>query len=151
MAKFAAVFLAAACLAAGAVGWAAPAPRTIAITGSDSFRYDPATITAAPGERLHIVLKVTSALPKMAMAHNFVILKAGGDINTFVAASAQARDHDYIAPGFESKILVATKMAGAGETVEATFTAPARAGSYTFFCSFPGHYVAGMKGTLVVK
>ena len=32
----------------------------------------------------------------------------------------------------------------------ATFTAPA-AGNYIFLCTFPGHYVAGMKGTLTVK
>ena len=31
------------------------------------------------------------------------------------------------------------------------FTAPAKPGSYTFFCTFPGHFAAGMKGVLVVK
>ena len=35
-------------------------------------------------------------------------------------------------------------------TAAASFAAPA-AGSYVFLCTFPGHYVAGMKGTLTVK
>jgi azurin len=138
-------------LAAAPAHHGAPAARTVTLTGTDAFRYDPATITAAPGESLHVVLKVASQLPKMAMAHNFVILKPGNDIVAYVNASAQARDHDYLPPALQSQVLVASKLAGAGETVEVTFTAPAKAGSYTFFCSFPGHYLAGMKGTLTVK
>ena len=130
---------------------AAGAARTVTLTGTDAFRYDPSTITAKPGEQLHIVLKVVSQLPKMAMAHNFILLKPGSDIGAFVTASAQARDTGYIAPSEKSKVLVSTGLAGNGETVETTFAAPPRPGTYTFFCSFPGHYLAGMKGSLVVK
>ena len=43
------------------------------------------------------------------------------------------------------------RVAGAGETVEVTFKVPAAAGDYTYLCSFPGHFQAGMKGTLTVK
>jgi uncharacterized cupredoxin-like copper-binding protein len=32
-----------------------------------------------------------------------------------------------------------------------TFGVPAKPGSYTFICSFPGHFNAGMRGTLVVR
>lgn len=49
-------------------------------------------------------------------------------------------------------MLASTPLAGAGETVEVTFRAPSTApGTYTFLCSFPGHFAAGMRGTLVVK
>jgi uncharacterized cupredoxin-like copper-binding protein len=37
---------------------------------------------------------------------------------------------------------------GGSETIE--FTAPA-AGSYTFVCTYPGHYGGGMKGVLTVN
>jgi len=47
-------------------------------------------------------------------------------------------------------ILAKTKLLNGGESDTATFTAPA-AGTYTFLCTFPGHFVAGMKGTLTVK
>jgi azurin len=48
-------------------------------------------------------------------------------------------------------VLASTKMAGGGETVEVTFTAPKEPGEYLYICTFPGHYLAGMKGVLVVK
>ena len=38
----------------------------------------------------------------------------------------------------------------AGQTVTFEFT-PAKAGTYEFVCSEPGHEAAGMKGTLTVK
>jgi uncharacterized cupredoxin-like copper-binding protein len=44
-----------------------------------------------------------------------------------------------------------TTLVGPGETAEVTFKVPSAPGSYTFLCSFPGHFVAGMKGMLVVK
>src|SRR5204863_6899512 len=34
---------------------------------------------------------------------------------------------------------------------DSKFTATLKPGTYTFFCSVPGHEAAGMKGTLVVK
>ena len=37
---------------------------------------------------------------------------------------------------------------GANETVDTTFTATP--GTYTFYCSIPGHREAGMEGTLTV-
>ena len=37
------------------------------------------------------------------------------------------------------------------ETVEVTFTVPAKPGKYEFICTFPGHYTLGMKGVLTVR
>jgi uncharacterized cupredoxin-like copper-binding protein len=51
----------------------------------------------------------------------------------------------------KAKVLAMTAMAGPGETVQVTFKAPAKPGKYEFICSFPGHFLAGMKGVLVVK
>ena len=49
---------------------AAGAARTITITAHDSPTpgWDTPKITAKPGEELHIVLKATGTMPKMAMA-----------------------------------------------------------------------------------
>jgi plastocyanin len=62
-----------------------------------------------------------------------------------------AREHSYIPPSLKSEVLASTGLASAGQTVTATFKAPAKAGSYPYLCSFPGHYYVGMKGTLIVK
>jgi azurin len=51
----------------------------------------------------------------------------------------------------KSKVIAATKLAGNGETVEVTFDVPKVAGNYDFVCSFPGHYLGGMRGVLTVK
>jgi azurin len=124
--------------------------RTVAVQASDSMRFTPDRLTARPGESLHVVLKDVGTVPKAAMAHNFVLLKKGADPKAFADKSATSRDSDFIAPALKDQVLAATKLVGPGETTDTTFQAPA-AGTYTFICSFPGHYASGMKGTLVVK
>ena len=125
--------------------------RTIQIEGSDQMKFDVTEITAAPGEEIKIVLTTVSKLPKVAMAHNVVILKKETDINAFSRAAATARDNDFIPSKFTDQIIANTPLAGGGETVEITFSVPDETGSYTYICSFPGHFAAGMKGTLVVE
>jgi azurin len=49
------------------------------------------------------------------------------------------------------KIIAHTGLAGAGETQDVTFKAPMKPGTYTYMCTFPGHFAVGMKGELVVK
>lgn len=107
-------------------------------------------IVARRSERLRIVLTSTGPMPKMAMAHNVVVLAKGTDANAFIDASALARDNGFIAQTFMKNVLAATQLAGNGETVEVSFDAPKTAGRYDFVCSVPGHYLAGMRGVLVV-
>jgi azurin len=125
--------------------------RTVEIKGTDQMKFDVTEITAVPGEKIRIVLTTVSKIPKIAMAHNVVILNKGTDVTAFANASAMARDNLYIAPEYKDEVIAATDLAGGGETVEVIFTVPQSEGAYTFICSFPGHYMAGMKGTLVVK
>jgi len=135
----------------------APAPaakgggRTVELTGADDMKYNTTTITAKPGEALHIVLKNTGTIPKIAMSHNFVLLALAANVDDFIKASMGAQATDYIPADKKAQVLASTKLAGPNETVEVSFKAPAKPGSYPFMCTFPGHYAAGMKGTLVVK
>lgn len=125
--------------------------RTIEIKGTDQMKFDVTNITAKPGEEIRIVLTTVSKLPPAAMSHNVVVLKKDTDVEAFANASAMARDNDYIAPDKKGQIIAATPLAGGGETVEVTFTVPEDAGNYPYICSFPGHFLGGMKGTLTVK
>jgi azurin len=125
-------------------------PRTVAIAAGDDMKYDVTTIQAKPGEQLTIRLTTKGKMPKMVMAHNVVVLALKTDAAKFAAAGVQARDTNYIAPANKAQVIAATALAGAGETVEVTFKVPAVAGKYDFICTFPGHFAAGMKGTLVV-
>ncbi len=130
----------------------AQTPRTIDLQGNDQMKYNVTTINAKPGESLHVRLKNVGSMPKMAMSHNFVLLKAGVDPMKFVNDSMMAGlAKNYVADSVTSEVVAHTVMAGPGETVEVTFKAPTKPGTYTYLCSFPGHYAAGMKGTFVVK
>jgi azurin len=130
---------------------AAAGGRTVQLTGGDDMKYNLTKIEAKPGETIHVVLKSVGTIPKIAMAHNFVVLKLGADATEFIKATMNARDTDYVPADQKAQILASTKLAGPGETVEVTFKVPAKAGTYPYMCTFPGHYAAGMKGDLVVK
>jgi azurin len=132
-------------------GLSAAAARTIAITAGDDMKYSVVAIQAKPGEDLTVTLKATGSMPRVAMAHNFVLLKPGVDATAFVNAGASASTTDFIAPANKAQVLASTKLVGNGETVEVTFKAPAKPGTYTYLCTFPGHFVSGMKGVLTVK
>lgn len=132
---------------------AAPAARgrTITITGNESMKYDTTTITAKPGETLHVVLKAVGTMPRIAMMHDFVLLKPGTDAMAFVNATAQDKPGSPLPPALKAQVLASSPFAAGGETVDVTFKAPIKPGNYTYLCTFPGHFQSGMKGTLVVK
>jgi azurin len=129
----------------------ASAARTVEIIGGDDMKYSVTSIAAKPGETLRIRLVSKGTLPKVAMAHNVVVLKAGAKQIDFANAAAMAAATGYIPPAMKDQVLAATAMAGPGETVDVTFKVPAAAGTYPFLCTFPGHFAAGMRGNIVVK
>ena len=80
-------------------------------------------------------------------------VRLAGTVRTprgFANEGAMHRGSDFIAPGLAGRVIAKSTMAGAGESAEVTFTAPGP-GSYPFVCTFPGHVVSGMQGTLVVQ
>lgn len=127
------------------------AQRTIDIVGTDNMKFSVTSIEAEAGEEITIKLTTKSQIPKMAMAHNVVVIDREADVSAIAQASMKAKDNDYIAPDYKDKIVAATGLAGGGETVEVTFTVPEEPGDYTYICSFPGHFQAGMKGVLTVR
>jgi azurin len=128
-----------------------PAARVIAIGATDDMKYSVTTINAKPGETITIRLMAKGVIPKIAMAHNVVVLKLGTDVLKLLKDGAPFRDSDFIPPSMKDAVIAKTPFAGAGETVQVTFKVPAKPGNYPYICTFAGHYQAGMKGTLVVK
>jgi len=109
------------------------------------------SITAKPGEKIRIRLTTKSQLPASAMSHDWVLLKKSSDPEAFDQAASQAKDNDYIPPKKTDEVIAHVPMTAGGETDEVTFTVPEETGDYTFICTFPGHFSAGMKGTLKVQ
>ncbi len=125
--------------------------RTIVIEGYDNLQYSKEEIVAEPGERIKVVMKTISDQPKQTMALNWVLIKKDVNPREFALTASRHRDNGFITPGSEDKIIARTEMVGGGNQDAVTFTVPEKLGSYTYLCTFPGHYIAGMKGTLVVK
>lgn len=131
---------------------AAPSgPRTIALTAGDNMKYNLTRIEAVPGEELHITLTDVGTLPKEAMGHDWVLLKAGSDAEAYDRAALSAKATDYMPPSLSSEVLASIPLLGPGQTGEVTFKVPAQPGEYTYLCTFPAHYQSGMHGVLVVK
>ncbi len=125
--------------------------KNIYMEGYDRLRFSVERISVSPGTEIELTLKTVSELPESQMAHNFVLLEKQADVDRFVTESMQHKENGYIDPELTGQIIAETAMLGGGETDTITFTAPAEKGKYIYVCTFPGHYVAGMKGTLIVE
>lgn len=68
--------------------------------------------------------------------HEWAVLKEGDDIGS---------EDDFA----EDKVLFEVEATPAGESVSESFTVD-EAGSYQVICALPGHFDAGMEGTLTV-
>lgn len=127
------------------------AVRTIDIIGNDEMKYNVTTITAKPGEQIRIRMLSRGTLPKVAMAHNVVVVKPGTDLKKFLDAGAPFRESDFIAPQMQNLVIAQTPFAGPGEATQVVFTAPQKPGKYPYLCTFAGHFMSGMVGTLIVQ
>lgn len=115
-------------------------------TAGEALQFAPAALNATAGQQAKLTFKNGSAAQK----HNWVLVNGGDDVAQKIDdEGATAGEAAGYVPN-DPAVLGKTKLLNGGETDTATFTAPA-AGTYTFLCTFPGHYVAGMKGTLTVK
>jgi len=123
--------------------------KAIVIKGTDAMQFDLKEIKVKAGEKVKLTLVHAGKLAKTAMGHNWVLLKPGVDVAAFGSKAAAARETEYIPKSEEASIIAHTKLVGGGESDTVEFTAPKK-GTYTFICSFPGHY-ALMKGSFIVE
>jgi uncharacterized cupredoxin-like copper-binding protein len=115
-------------------------------TDGENLAYSTVALTAKAGEKVTLTFKNNST----AQSHNLIIVNGGDDAATAVdEAAAEAGDAAGYVPADASTMIAHTALLapGGSETIE--FTAPA-AGTYSFICTYPGHYGAGMKGVLTV-
>ena len=138
-------------VAASSVTRAMPAPRTINLMATDAMTFSLPTFVVKPGESVRVVLLAVGSQPADRMSHNFILLKPTADIPTFIMMASLAREEGYLPSTLKKDVIAATSLVAAGESASVTFTAPGRPGEYPYVCSFPGHYNAGMRGTMIVR
>ncbi len=123
--------------------------QLVQMTGGDNMHYNGTRFTVVTGQPVRIELTNIGQNPRTIMAHNLVILQPRMDAEGFALSAAQAKAENYLPSALKNQVLASTPFAGPGEIVTVAFAAPAP-GEYPFLCTFPGHYVAGMHGTMVV-
>ena len=119
----------------------------IILNSSDLMKFDQNELRVFEGQEITLTLNHTGKMSKEIMGHNFVLLKKKTDLDDFAQRAMLARENEYIPVGDET--IAYTKMIGGGESDTITFTAPKK-GSYTYICTFPGHYGL-MRGVLIVS
>ena len=130
---------------------AATEAKTVSISAYDTMKYSVSKIEASPGQKITVELKNEGNVPKIAMGHNWILLKAGVDPVAYATAAMTAKNEDFQPKAMADKVLASIPLLGPKESAKTTFTAPTTPGTYAFVCSFPAHTQAGMKGVLVVK
>lgn len=135
-------------LASGAVS---AATCDAEIEGNDAMQFNKTTIAVpASCKQFTVKLKHVGKLPKAAMGHNWVLVKAADLQGVATDGVAAGVDKGYLKPG-DARVIAATKLIGGGESDSVTFdVAKLKAGdSYAYLCSFPGHSSV-MKGTVTL-
>lgn len=108
-------------------------PSTSVHVNMTDFQFTPSTYTVPAGQPISIQLTNNGAA-----THSFIIMKAGSHVQGHFTDSDKANvywQEPAVAPG---------------QSVNATFTAPAEPGEYQVVCGQPAHFESGMVATLVV-
>lgn len=114
----------------GGGGGSGSGQTNLKVTMTD-FKFDPANVSVPAGQQITVSLTNNGSVE-----HSWGVLKTK-------AAGSTITDAD-------KANLLAVKVVPPGGTDTLTFTAPAEAGDYQVVCDVPGHFEAGMAGTLTV-
>ncbi|AXI84076.1 azurin [Xylella taiwanensis] len=121
----------------------------VTISANDQMRFDQNTIKIAPQcTQVNLTLKHTGKMAARVMGHNWVLTKTT-DMQAVALAGLRTTLADSYLPKADPRVIAYTKIIGSGESTTITFPTSklSKNVSYTFFCSFPGHW-ALMQGTL---
>ena len=121
------------------------------VEADDAMRFMPAQIEVPKTcETFTVQLKHTGRLPKLAMGHNWVLVKQA-DLNGVARTAMTAGEAlDYIDPT-DARVIAHTALIGAGESASVTFPVQKLQPGvpYSFLCTFAGHSPI-MQGSLTL-
>jgi uncharacterized cupredoxin-like copper-binding protein len=121
--------------AIGKPGIAAKAARTITVTMSDNMRYTPSNIQVKQGETVRFIVKNVGQIKhELSLGTQKELLEHLEQMKKFPDMEHDEPSKITLAPGKQGDIIW-------------QFT---KSGTVNFACLMPGHYEAGMKGTIRV-
>ena len=117
-------------------------------SAGDKLAFDVTQISldAEPGTTIQVRFNNTA----QSIRHNWVLVKGDQTIASLVNTDGEAAGGPAFLPKQSEHVLAATQMIEPGQSETLSFSVPAP-GSYAFLCTFPGHYLNGMRGVLTVK
>jgi azurin len=124
---------------------------TQTIEGNDLIKFNMTEMRVGSScSEVTVTLRHVGTLPATAMGHNWV-LTATADYQA-VAQAGQSAGAPTFLPAGDPRVIAATSIIGGGEETSVTFDISGLqpGGDYTFFCSFPGHYVL-MNGKFIIE
>ena len=113
----------------------------------DELAFDRAALQAPAGASVALTFTNRSSHHQ----HNWVLVNGTDEeaMAVYEAALVAGPKNNWL-PANHAHILVHTPLLASGTNATVRFQAPERAGDYRYLCTFPGHFLAGMKGTLTV-
>ncbi len=123
---------------------------SVSIEGNDQIQYNKKELEVSSGcKQVTVTLKHVGTLAANVMGHNWV-LAATADYQAVAQAGQGAGPPNYL-PAGDARVLASTPIIGGGQEVSVTFDISKLkpGGDYTYFCSFPGHFVL-MNGKFVI-
>lgn len=138
-------FALAACGGEGSNGGGEPSANQTVASDAVNLAYQQTAISVPAGQPATVTFQNAA----QGLQHNWVLVRGGEEVAAQVdEAATTAGAPDYL-PAGDPNVIAATKMLDAGGSEAVTFTV--EAGTYTYLCTFPGHYTAGMHGTLTAQ
>ena len=124
---------------------------SLAIEGNDQIQYNKKELrVSSKCKEVTVTLKHVGTLAANVMGHNWV-LSATADYQAIAQAGQGAGPPNFL-PAGDARVLASTPIIGGGQEVSVTFdTSKLKpGGDYTYFCSFPGHFVL-MNGKFIIE
>ena len=144
MPKLLAVLLTTATLA---VGLAACGGSSSTSTASSSASTSTTSAAAAPASSASSHLSLAAAPSGMLMFTKTSLTAKAGKVTISFTNMAPEKHNLTIQKGTSGPVIAATPtFSGATKTLTVTL----KPGTYTYYCSVPGHRMAGMQGTLTI-
>jgi azurin len=135
-------------------GAAAPSGETVALSianQGEQLLFDKDSLGPVPSGS---TVELTMSNNSIVNPHNYIQLNTSdqAQVEEFVAAAEAAGEAAGYIPSDTSLVLASSELLAAGSNSSDTisFQAPAP-GEYTYVCTVPGHYAAGMWGNLTVE
>jgi azurin len=122
------------------------------ISATDQMRFEQQTLQVdSQCTEVEVTLHNAGKLPANIMGHNWVLAKTGDVASVANAGMGAGLANNYQKPG-DKRIVAATPIIGGGDSATVRFSTAQLepSGSYTYFCSAPGHFSI-MKGRFVLN